>query len=401
MPNNTYTTTTTYYTATTNGRPVAVNVGRNMPEKQEPKVSTGTFGLEFEINNVSRLCKDLPPGWSYTNDISVQARAQMFKGKPVKSESEKFQLHNNKNTVGVEIVSPIVESFDNISEVLDIIKETGIKTKSKDCGIHIHVSFPRGDAIVSLFKLALKYEPLFYAAGTFGGFSRGVYKNYIYQRPLQYPPIVKIAKTNSDLEDGFIYYGHVFDVENFKTVETAEDFGNFLSERTSGKYHAAKYCGINFYSYFYRGTVELRTFNLTTNYSHLKAVINMSRDFAFAGIKEFYSEKEGKELQLNHINDMTKEDLLALFEEFSERYSTYMDAEDIYTIRQLIQNSPNFNIPDKVFFHQIFHRNGDNSRVYTYVPKRFLPEEIDTSDAIKPLAERLDDYDFQGDLCAN
>lgn len=375
--------------------------GLDMPTREEKVLSPGTFGLEFEINNVNQLCRPLPPGWNYTNDISVQSKATLFRGKPVQSVSDKIKLTGRGKKVGVEIVSPIISKFDDVVTVLDNIKETGIKTKSKDCGIHVHVSFPRGDAIVSLFKLALKYEPLFYAAGTFGGFSRGVYKDYIYQRPLSHPPIVKIAKTNDDLERGRVYYGRAFDHDKFSTVETEEDFAAFISEKTGGKYHGAKYCGLNFYSYFYRSTVEVRTFNLTTNYSYLKAVINMSRDFAFAGINEFYSRKEGDKIEVNFINDMSHDDILALFEEFTERYATFMDKEDIYTIKQIIKNSPKIVIPPDVLFHLIFHRNGDNSRIQTYTKKRFLPDEINIENAIKPVPEQLEDYDFQGDLCAS
>ena len=376
-------------------------VGGLEMQKDNKETSPGTFGIEFEVNNVSRLCRDLPPGWGYTNDISVQSNATLFRGKPLKITSKAIKNGGRGERVGVEIVSPILKDLKSVVDVLDNIKETGVKTNSKDCGIHIHVSFPSGGAILSLFKLALKYEPIFYAVGTFGGFSRGKYKDYIYQRPLQYPPIVKIAKTNTDLEEGNTYYGYSFDVDKFQTVKDTKDFGEFMSQGTGGKYHGAKYCGINFYSYFYRNTIELRTFNLTTNYSYLKAIVNLSRDFALAGIKEFYSRDEGDKIEVNYINDMSKENILALLEEFLSRYSTYTDKEDIYTLKLLLDNAPKISIPKKVMFHLLFHRNGDNSRVQIYSKKRFLPEKVDIANAIRPEPENLKDYVFEGGLCAN
>lgn len=367
--------------------------------KQE--TSPGTFGIEIEVNNVRNLVRQLPAGWEYTNDISVQSNASIFRGKPVKinSDSEKFAMHADR--VGVEIVSPIISEFEDVISVLDNIKETGVKTNSKDCGIHVHVSFPRGDAIVSLFKLALKYEPLFYAIGTFGMFSRGVFKNYIYQRPIQYPPILKIARTREDLENGDIYYGYAFDVDKFHLVKNESDFGDFISANTGGKYHGAKYCSINFYSYFYRSTVEIRTFNLTTNYAYLKAAINLSRDFALAGLKEYYSRNEGDKIEKNDINDMSKQDILALLDEFLSRYSTYTDEEDAYILKHIVKKSPEISIPKKVLFHLIYHRNGDNSRVQRYKQDKLVPEALDIGDAIQPKPEDLYDYNFEGGICAS
>lgn len=358
------------------------------------KLSPGTFGIEIEVNNVQQLIRPLPPGWVYTNDISVQSRSKMFRGKPVDYVSKKFKKSGKRERVGVEIVSPVLSNFEDTLEVLDNIKETGIKTKSMDCGIHVHVSYPRGDAVVSLFKLALKYEPLFYAIGTFGGFSRGVAKGYIYQRPLTFPPIVKIAKTQSHLEAGKVYYGYAFDVNKFHLVKNESDFRDFISEHTGGKYHAAKYCGINFYSHFYRSTVEMRTFNLTTNYSYLKAAVNLSRDFVFAGIRDYYAGEDGADIVINNINDMETEDLLLLFDEFQSKFTNFMDSEDIFTIRELISRAPKISIPEKAYFHLIFHRNGDNSRIHTYSNSEFIPAEIDIEDAIKPKAEDLIDYEF-------
>jgi len=358
------------------------------------KLSPGTFGIEIEINNIQRLGRNLPPGWEYTNDISVQSKAKMFRGKPVQYLTKKFEYNIKTERVGVEIVSPVLSNFEDMLDVLDNIKETGIKTKSMDCGVHVHVSYPRGDAIVSLFKLALKYEPLFYAVGTFGGFSRGVRKGYIYQRPLIHPPIVKIAASKNHLESGKVYHGYAFDVNKFHLVTNEAEFKDFIAEQIGGKYHAAKYCGINFYSHFYRSTVELRTFNLTTNYSYLKAAVNLSRDFVFAGIRDFYAGSEGADIQINNINNLSTEDLLILFDEFQSKYTNFMDSEDTFTIKELISRAPAITIPEKTFFHLMFHRNGDNSRIHIYRDDRFLPEKLDTTDAIKPTAEDLVDYEF-------
>jgi len=375
--------------------------GDNMARVTKKETSPGTFGIELEVNNVRQLVKPLPKGWDYTNDISVQSNASMFRGKPVKVEDNKFAKALRGDRVGVEIVSPIISDFKDVINVLDNIKETGVKTDAKDCGIHVHVSFPRGDAITSLFKLGLKYEPLFYAVGTFGGFSRGVYKDYIYQRPMAYPPISKIAKTRRDIEDEHYYYGYCYDVSKFSQVLDDKDFADFLATDGGTKYHSAKYCGLNFYSYFYRSTVEIRTFNLTTNYSYLKAAINLSRDFALSGLKEYYSRSEGDDIEINYINDMSKEDIQALLEEFLSRYSTFLDEEDAYTLRLLVRNAPKINIEKKVLFHLIFHRNGDNSRILQFKNKKFLPEKLSIADAIKPEAENLGNYDFEGGLCAN
>jgi len=375
--------------------------GDDMRVASAKETSPGTFGIEIEINNVQRLIKPLPVGWDYTNDISIQSNAPIFRGKPVDINDVRFTKAVQGSKVGIEIVSPIISDFKDVISIVDNIKETGVKTNAKDCGIHIHVSFPKGNAITSLFKLGLKYEPLFYAVGTFGGFSRGVYKDYIYQRPMAYPPISKIAKIKQEEDYEPYYYGYCYDINKFSEVMNEKDFSNFLATREMVKYHSAKYCGLNFYSYFYRSTIEVRTFNLTTNYSYLKAAINLSRDFALAGLKEYYSRSEGEVIQVNFINDMSKQDLQALLEEFLSRYSTFLDEEDAYTLRLLIRNAPKIDIKKKVLFHLIFHRNGDNSRILQFKDKKFLPEKLDISDAIKPKAENLGNYDFEGDLCAN
>ena len=375
--------------------------GDDMARITKQDTSPGTFGIEFEVNNVRELVQPLPSGWNYTNDISIQSNAIMFRGKPVQVENEKFIKAMRGDRVGVEIVSPIISDFKDVISVVDNIKETGVKTNSRDCGIHVHVSFPRGDAITSLFKLGLKYEPLFYAIGTFGGYSRGVYKDYIYQRPMAYPPISKIAKTRMDAGDDPYYFGYCYDINKFNRVKSDKDFSNFIATDGGTKYHSAKYCGLNFYSYFYRGTIEVRTFNLTTNYSYLKAAINLSRDFALAGLKEYYSRSEGDAVEVNFINDMTKEEILALLDEFLSRYSTFTDEEDAYTLRLLVKNSPKIEIKKKVLFHLIFHRNGDNSRVLQFKDKKFLPEKLSIGDAIQPKPENLGKYDFEGELCAN
>lgn len=370
---------------------------RRIGQDMRKETGAGTFGIEFEINNVRTLRRELPKGWKYTGDISVESKGASYNGKPLEISSKKKYFERNIRNFGIEIVSPILGDFDELLDVLDNIKETGIKTDSKDCGIHVHVSYPKGDSILSLFRLALKYEPLFYAIGSFGKFSRGKFKNYIYQRPLMYPPIVKVAKRSSEGH----YFGHSFDISNFKNVENEKDFRTFLGAETSTKYHGSKYCGINFYSYFHRSTVEIRTFNITTNYNYLKAAINFARDFVFAGIKEYYLQNQPEDLEINFINDLNTDDLLYLFQDYSEKYTTFMDREDILIIQNLIRNSPKITIPEKVMFHLLYHRNGDNSRIQHYSKKELMPEKVSVEDAIKPKAERRCDYDFKGDLCAN
>ena len=88
-------------------------------------------------------------------------------------------------------------------------------------------------------------------------------------------------------------------------------------------------------------------------------------------------------------------------EEFITRYSTFTDDEDIFTLRQLITDSPKIEIPRKVLFHLLFHRNGDNSSIFKYRKKTLLPKAESYEDAIQPVPEQIDEYDFEGELCAN
>ena len=131
--------------------------GDNMERGNGKDLSPGTFGIEIEVNNVRELMKPLPEGWKYTNDISVQSNAIMFRGKPAQVEDLKYIKAMEGDRIGTEIVSPIISDFKDVVNVLDNIKETGVKTNAKDCGIHVHISFPRGDAVIPLFKLGLKF----------------------------------------------------------------------------------------------------------------------------------------------------------------------------------------------------------------------------------------------------
>ena len=241
----------------------------------------GDIGFEMEFVSVRRdtdrfvsklhnKCGD----YKIVHDASVETPEVTLSGVPIQ-----FEINGNVNKLfsvlpktslelfGGELTSPILKGDNlawrthiyNLVDFLQEIGESNSTEKDKRGSLHIHINVSKDIThkhLLRLLETGLGTESIFFRLGGMGSINRGIYNNFIYQRPLTMPPCVK--------SNGRYY--PIFDYKDLLTSENKADFyekyGDTVYCINNGNHYVTqRYVGLNFYSIPYRGSIEFRYAN--------------------------------------------------------------------------------------------------------------------------------------------
>ncbi len=262
-----------------------------------------TVGLEFESVGLTQkagsgILASLPMGLGFNFKVHRDASSEMF-GYPIGlfgrgNRAEKvvsFNAHTPEARKLFRSTNMEKYGFELISNPLDIrTAELAIWALlpkleysgdffSKRCASHIHVGMMKNlEVAKKILRLGLWADELFYALSGMGGEYRGSINNSIYARPLISGPYIQNR-------------GSFYQILNWERALAAESFSDFFTayhidiNNNAGKFHPARYFGINIYSILVHGTLEFRHFNQSFNPALVCAITKLCQLFSEISIK--------------------------------------------------------------------------------------------------------------------
>lgn len=226
------------------------------------------FGVEIEgyiegyddWDEVSCYLKDL----LYSAGIDVVINSSM-----TTTTKWKITSDGSLSEGGFELVSPPMKDLHDLYKVMYVLNDNGFYVDDT-CGLHIHCdAFNKsGDKILNIYnlsKLVALAEPFIY--------ERVVKNEYRVERYCM--PMTKTFKDGIRLNLQTAY--------NLYKAGVLDDYMKCIYYNCYNpditKYNGARYRGLNLNSYWYRGTVEFRYFDATTDFykmaEYIKLVTNL------------------------------------------------------------------------------------------------------------------------------
>lgn len=211
------------------------------------------FGIEVEFGGqLDALIDEL-----VREGLSSNTSVHSYMGH---SETEWIVKRDGSVHGGGELVGPPLnfdseEDRNQVTRAIQCMQRAGCRP-IEDAGIHVHIESrgmtPRQISAVS--RMFARYEDVIYRLGTSGWrtLRRGA---RTYAKPLTPEQKAGLAKAKTDEQLQNAYYG-----------STSE-------WRRSGHGNAARYCGLNLHSHWYRGTIEFRNFNSSVNPERVQTYI--------------------------------------------------------------------------------------------------------------------------------
>lgn len=272
-----------------------------------PAIVGDSIGMEFEVphlteRQVSQAVLEIKElqGWHFAHDGSVQRRGRQLAGTPLILSND---VRNNPDreqpdidyrggslfpsvTTGAEFVSPIIDTSiggweNSIYALMEMLNTSGMEV-DKTLSFHTHVN-ARGLAsyiLQNIINLWLRCEAAIFRLSIAElGYHRGEQRrDFLYCRPLN-SPLVIIC------QDEFRY---CYDVDKMLRATSYDEFfaayGNTPTREDPNKYFPVRYSALNFYSFINLGSVEFRTFNMTTNPEYILAWIGLCQAFVKAAM---------------------------------------------------------------------------------------------------------------------
>jgi hypothetical protein len=262
------------------------------------------FGLEYEISYIDRnnagfnkKLKELQMKFNVFFNCEHDGSCE---SPDVLAGSNKHVRTSSKNlvptltnqfgisTVGGELVSQIIspndckEWYDAIYKLTEILQSYGESEDSLRDSLHVHVNLGNSfgvNELVNLVKMCLSVESLLFHLGGLGKINRGFDNDFIFQRPLYYPPVVR---SNSSY---FLAYEMSKVLNATSKKEFFEAFGNCdYHLRNSNKYITPRYTCVNFTSLYRFQSLEFRTANKSLNPSYVIAWVEFCRAIVYEAI---------------------------------------------------------------------------------------------------------------------
>lgn len=182
-------------------------------------------------------------GWIAEDTVTCQAHAG------VGETTRYIEVKNQISTINKG-------GGEDLKKALEFLKEIGCSVHEA-CALQFHLDmrqFSPEEAkrvMQNLVRENLENENIIYRLAQNGTPQhRGVANNFAFCRPLSSEPITPFlhAENAGDLKQ--LWYGELFPGGEFKEDPV---------ERPSGPYHNSRYYALNVHSYWYRGSVEMRT----------------------------------------------------------------------------------------------------------------------------------------------
>lgn len=209
------------------------------------------FGMEIETVGITRdaLARAIHSvvGGTVRGDQVQDARGRVWRAVPDGSLSSGFYSG--------EVVTPILEwgDIETLQQVIRALRAAGARADAS-CGIHIHVDGSRFDAksLTNLVKLVNKQERLIEHA-----LKIDPRRRQRYCRPIDQDFLARLERQPARALD---------------EVKTAW-YGRYVGR--VDRYDQSRYHGLNLNSFFYRGTIEWRSFNSVLHAGKAKAYLHL------------------------------------------------------------------------------------------------------------------------------
>ena len=263
------------------------------------------FGIEIELTGIARrqaadvIARYFSMGYTHTGGTYDTYVARDRKGRMWKAMSDSSinaevkrngtWLYTADSAYKCEVVSPVLqyEDMEDLQEVVRQLRQAGAKANTS-CGIHVHVDGAdhTPESLTRLMGFAIGRQDLFYEALGIGDRAGHWCKKM--NRALLQAMKSDTEKTRASLER--IWYSAAND--------------GYTGGIDHQHYNPSRYHGINFHSFFAKGTVEFRLFNGTTHAGKIKSYVQFclamsawaiecpNERLYFKGCKDYTAEKK-------------------------------------------------------------------------------------------------------------
>lgn len=349
-------------------------------------------GVELESENPRAGSFNLPEGWRFDHDASIETNKKGFSGIPIEGDID--NIYNLETyTYGTELVSRIFQPDEELIRQMKLItgalRNAGENDESYRAGFHVHVSLPANLQIAkNIIRLGRFLEPAIFLMGGMGYDYRGIKNNSTYCRPItKFGPQVVPVKTGKT-------YAQCFNISDLLISKTLAEFAlkyGDLPSHDGTKYVPVRYSWLNLVPFLREQCphLEFRIFNKSLNPYYLYSVIEFCKIFVtYVVDASFREQKNDGLIEENSIFDFqekSKEDIIKLYTHFMDVVSIHADWNDI--ILEIMQKT-NFESvwtpPEFVFSHLQFHSGGSRVKNHWY-GLDYDPKRIDVSLVKQPI----------------